>query len=285
MNRDKSRSQEMFTFSMVAAAAMVITAAITAEHRAEAEWHTHVNRLGRLWGVGWGDGYQACQCSECRILADLPPKTFCEMQQQGSRCRDAGCQGGCDQACDQPGCLQGGALFYQPSQYGSHYFEPMSHLTPPPNLPLYGSEDETPAMRYGVPTDEAWNPRADMDERPAEEMPAEELQKNIPDSARLPLPIRVGRLAPVVNPILSLDTPSLDPVVDGFPVPPEPRRVAVLNRSVQSNEPVRLPAVNAPTPSRPMASLGQSATTSPVRLPMPAGAPTQNRPVRLPTID
>ncbi len=34
-----------------------------------------LERLGRLYGVYWGDGYHACDCSGVRPLADLPPSS------------------------------------------------------------------------------------------------------------------------------------------------------------------------------------------------------------------
>lgn len=35
-----------------------------------------VQRLGRTWGVGWGDGYHACNDSGLRLLDDLPPRSY-----------------------------------------------------------------------------------------------------------------------------------------------------------------------------------------------------------------
>lgn len=42
-------------------------------NRVSAELPQPVERLGRLYGVGWGDGYQACKSSGCCVLRDLPP--------------------------------------------------------------------------------------------------------------------------------------------------------------------------------------------------------------------
>ncbi|OYP36862.1 hypothetical protein [Rhodopirellula sp. MGV] len=41
-----------------------------------ADGPSHVRQLGRLLGVGWGDGYHACSNGECRPGADLPPHGF-----------------------------------------------------------------------------------------------------------------------------------------------------------------------------------------------------------------
>lgn len=38
--------------------------------------HQPLERVGRLCGIGWGDGYHACSSSGFRPFADLPPKTY-----------------------------------------------------------------------------------------------------------------------------------------------------------------------------------------------------------------
>ena len=42
---------------------------------AEAERPKPLDRAGRLFGAGWGDGYHACESSGIRPLADLPPRS------------------------------------------------------------------------------------------------------------------------------------------------------------------------------------------------------------------
>ena len=48
---------------------------------ANADWPQAVDRLGRYCGVGWGDGYHACQSSGARPLANLPPRSYASRRQ------------------------------------------------------------------------------------------------------------------------------------------------------------------------------------------------------------
>ena len=50
-----------------------------------------LNRLGRVLGCGWGDGYHACSGSGCRPLANLPPKSYYDMYKGCARCAAGNC--------------------------------------------------------------------------------------------------------------------------------------------------------------------------------------------------
>ena len=83
---------------------------------ARAEFPNPVQRLGRLQGFGWGDGYHTCSDAKLRIGADLPPKYYMQghrpkghpvrdrVRQIGSTFYDhfdaangrPSCRGGCD---------------------------------------------------------------------------------------------------------------------------------------------------------------------------------------------
>ncbi|MEM6689470.1 MAG: hypothetical protein AAF664_08595 [Planctomycetota bacterium] len=41
-----------------------------------------IDKAGRLFGVGWGDGYHACASSGYRCLADLPPADFATIRRR-----------------------------------------------------------------------------------------------------------------------------------------------------------------------------------------------------------
>ncbi|WP_040767748.1 hypothetical protein [Novipirellula maiorica] len=55
-----------------------------------AELPGSLQQLGRIVGVGWGDGYHACKCSEACLCADMPPRPYCE--------------GNCDGQCGHGNC-------------------------------------------------------------------------------------------------------------------------------------------------------------------------------------
>ncbi|MCO8125452.1 hypothetical protein NHH03_27180 [Stieleria sp. TO1_6] len=69
----------------VAAAVTVVSAA--AAYRAHAV--EPLQRTGRIFGFGWGDGYHTCRDSGCRPGADLPPKSH------PHRSCQLGCANGC----------------------------------------------------------------------------------------------------------------------------------------------------------------------------------------------
>lgn len=85
MNRQSS-----FQFALMATAGLLCCTAVHAQHGGrypavvegqdvsrgrQSGWGT-VERVGRLLGAGWGDGYHACDCSRARPLANLPPKNL-----------------------------------------------------------------------------------------------------------------------------------------------------------------------------------------------------------------
>lgn len=57
-------------------AALLTFTLLTPPHSATAEIGVACDRFGRLVGVGWGDGYHACESSGLRIGADLPPRSY-----------------------------------------------------------------------------------------------------------------------------------------------------------------------------------------------------------------
>lgn len=68
---------------------IAVIAALVAPTAVRAEVSTHVNRLGRLVGAGWGDGYHACASSGRQWGADLPPRSYADRQQPSLQCRAA----------------------------------------------------------------------------------------------------------------------------------------------------------------------------------------------------
>lgn len=49
-----------------------------------------VDRVGRIFGFGWGDGYHACRDSGCRPGADLPPQGYADQFNSRKACSGCG---------------------------------------------------------------------------------------------------------------------------------------------------------------------------------------------------
>lgn len=76
------------------ALAIAIVGGSAALHRSvQAGYPETFERVERLLGVGWGDGYQACRSSGIRPLADCPPRTYAS-QHNSPLDRVRGCKSG-----------------------------------------------------------------------------------------------------------------------------------------------------------------------------------------------
>ena len=123
---------------------------------------------GRLFGIGWGDGYQACKSSGEHCFADLPPRTHAAYKRhqahlRSKACRkqaacstvydhfDAGCgtccdgdchlahqHAVCDGGCDSPGEVSPSDGEYLPVQDAIHQ-QPENAGAPLPSPSLTGS--------------------------------------------------------------------------------------------------------------------------------------------------
>ncbi|MCS7468341.1 hypothetical protein NZK35_16945 [Stieleria sp. ICT_E10.1] len=87
--RRATRRKRLATVAALTLAALSVTAANHALPDAHADHPATMQRLGRLLGVGWGDGYHVCRDSGFRPGADLPPHGYPD-QFGPAICRD-GC--------------------------------------------------------------------------------------------------------------------------------------------------------------------------------------------------
>ena len=74
-------NSKRFTFKRAISGAIAATV-IGCGSFAFADTPQPVQRLGRLVGAGWGDGYHACDSSGIRPCADLPPKSYYQRFEQ-----------------------------------------------------------------------------------------------------------------------------------------------------------------------------------------------------------
>ncbi len=82
---DQSLSRRMlggrvrrFFIAAVAVGGLVPACSMVSDGIAMAEHPQPANRLGRVAGAGWSDGYHACESSGARLLADLPPVGYAQ---------------------------------------------------------------------------------------------------------------------------------------------------------------------------------------------------------------
>ena len=103
---------------------IAVTMMLSCTSMAMAQMPRPIQRLGRLHGVGWGDGYHACQSSGVRPLADLPARsqvrakggplmTFYD-QFDAANSKAKGSCSGCS-SCDFGGCNCDDAPTWSPS--------------------------------------------------------------------------------------------------------------------------------------------------------------------------
>ena len=98
---------------------------------ASAEITEPLNRFGRTFGVGWGDGYHACGRDRIRLVADLPPRSYAARQHHAfsSRSRvgltfydqfDASSGRACDSCDSAPSgtMIQGSQVSFGKSNFG-----------------------------------------------------------------------------------------------------------------------------------------------------------------------
>ncbi|QEF99049.1 hypothetical protein Mal15_31080 [Stieleria maiorica] len=85
----RSTTKRLATSATLALAALTSAAGIHSIPDARADHPATLQRVGRLLGVGWGDGYHVCRDGGCRPGADLPPHGFPD-QFGHKRCAD-GC--------------------------------------------------------------------------------------------------------------------------------------------------------------------------------------------------
>ncbi|MFK8110768.1 MAG: hypothetical protein AB8B91_01120 [Rubripirellula sp.] len=80
----------------------LVLAAVWAPAVSEGQIPRPVERLGRVHGFGWGDGYHTCKPSGIRLIADLPPRSQTQSvaPKRGKTFYDRFDA----QNCDQPGC-------------------------------------------------------------------------------------------------------------------------------------------------------------------------------------
>ena len=91
--------------------ATLLSSLLASASVASADFTEPLNRFGRTFGVGWGDGYHACKSSGICISADLPPRSYAARQKHAASLRvhrsgstfydrfDASSGRGCD-SCD-----------------------------------------------------------------------------------------------------------------------------------------------------------------------------------------
>ena len=71
-----SRQPKRWARSLVIALTATAAASTAASTTATADYRSSIQHVGRLLGVGWGDGYHVCRDGGFRPGADLPPKGF-----------------------------------------------------------------------------------------------------------------------------------------------------------------------------------------------------------------
>lgn len=71
----------------------IIGGSVVLHQSVQAGYPETFERVERLLGVGWGDGYQACRSSGIRPLADCPPRTYAS-QNNSPLQRMRGCESG-----------------------------------------------------------------------------------------------------------------------------------------------------------------------------------------------
>ncbi len=69
-------SQRKRLLTIAAIAGGLTTGTLFIGSQAVAQQPEMMTRLGRLTGIGWGDGYHTCNSSAKRLLADLPPRSY-----------------------------------------------------------------------------------------------------------------------------------------------------------------------------------------------------------------
>jgi hypothetical protein len=64
--------------------ATLLTSLLASASVASADFTEPLNRFGRTFGVGWGDGYHACKSSGICLPADLPPQSYAARQKHAA---------------------------------------------------------------------------------------------------------------------------------------------------------------------------------------------------------
>lgn len=275
-----------------------------------AEMPHPVERLGRLYGVCWGDGYHACRSSGFHPLADLPPvdrkavkaashhfpivprhqrgATFYDRFDASNRSRF---QPG---ECDSPGCDSGGC------DSGSYCDDSYSGSSAhgPTNVPVIdpgatGAADpvnSAPAKQRAAPFRPAApvNPATAVVKPAAPEKPAEEASSDVQPILMAPLSSRTQQDGPHPHRITNVPSPrtirnSPAPSYAAQPTPSQVVRSSMTPRGIDPIYPDSRAAI-----SRAVASPTSPTTTSarPTRIGESLVNPTQvNTPIGRPRVE
>ncbi|WP_146520649.1 hypothetical protein [Stieleria varia] len=83
----RSRRRKRLAIGLLTAASMIpgVLAAGSLTAAEPGPMGAMMDRVGRFWGFGWGDGYNACRDGGCQPGADLPPTSYTDMRARQSR--------------------------------------------------------------------------------------------------------------------------------------------------------------------------------------------------------
>jgi hypothetical protein len=162
-------------------------AAILGPTLAPAELPQPLQRLGRVHGVGWGDGYHVCERSGIRLMADLPPHSHAGHTTARRPIAtfydhfDAG-RSGCDQtgcSCDSVTVIRGSEVMQVP-------------LQPADSQPKSDNKESLPAAPKTALPQQRDLPKPTIVPTPAPELPSPADSSSQRQSLKLTTPVAVA---------------------------------------------------------------------------------------------
>lgn len=233
---------------------LVVLATLAMTVQALAQIPRPIERLGRLHGVGWGDGYHACKSSGICLTNDLPPKSATKLSGnlRGNTFYDHFDRGHCD-GCDSTYAVSGRSVMDGPMMIQP----PVSQSYPSMQGRVPETRQPTPATEPKQPTPAA-KPKKAKQPKPAD-IPAP--TPELPETAEeLPTPAQPKMNELPVPAPEELPAPAQDlPAPNELPAPanlPEPSELpAPANSSFNQVEqligPLSMAPNRKPRPTRP----------------------------------